>query len=58
MSYIKQFSVDPTKHPKTIEILESWKEQRVNISDKICQLIDAEVMKEQNQQQSTKAGER
>jgi ribosomal protein S16 len=33
-------------HPKTVDYLEQWKKQGVNMSDKICQLIDTAAKKE------------
>jgi hypothetical protein len=34
------FSINKTKRPKTFEAIHKWKEQRRNISDKICQSIE------------------
>lgn len=52
MVYVRQFSVDTDTHPKTIEQLEKWKKQRINISRKICQIIDTEAMKEEEKEGS------
>jgi hypothetical protein len=46
-STIKHFSVDPTVHPKTLEHWETWKKKGVNISHKICQLIEQDVQREE-----------
>ncbi|HKH86947.1 MAG TPA: hypothetical protein VKA40_10390 [Nitrososphaera sp.] len=51
MPFIRQFSVNIEKHPTTIETIDNWKKRGINISDKICQLIDAEATKGQGVQQ-------
>jgi hypothetical protein len=50
MSYVRQFSVDHEKHPKTIAYIDRWKKQGLNLSDKICSIIDREAEAEERQQ--------
>jgi hypothetical protein len=40
MTEVKQFAINQEKHPHTLTILTKWKEEKVNISERICQLID------------------
>ena len=42
MGYVKTFSIDADQHPNTLDYIAKWKKQGINISEKICQLIDAE----------------
>jgi hypothetical protein len=40
MTHVKQFAINQQKHPHTLNTLTKRKEENVNISERICQLID------------------
>jgi hypothetical protein len=40
MTFVQQFAINNCKYPHTIEILDRWKKEGVNISERICRLIE------------------
>jgi hypothetical protein len=50
VSVLKHFTVDTNTHPKVLEYWGKWKEDKRNISHKICKLIEQEGVREEERQ--------